>query len=87
MGGATFSQNTSTYVTTCTTDADCYTAATTLTAGNYAAATTDAEKAKRCCLSMGYTTEPTGTDLSVGIFSINLDMAYISYMATNWGMP
>ena len=30
---------------------------------------------------------PTGTDVSIGIFSINLDMAYISYMTTNWGMP
>jgi len=54
--GATFQASTSIYVKACKLDADCYPAS----AANpvFAAATTDAEKKVRCCLSMGYVGYP-----------------------------
>ena len=47
----------------CSTDADCYVAFTT---GGVAAATTGAEKAKRCCYYYGITDGPHGTNKYVG---------------------
>jgi hypothetical protein len=48
-------------LTKCTTDSDCY-PASVIVGGVYDAATTDAEKALRCCSYWTVLKEPTGTD-------------------------
>ena len=45
----------------CTTDSDCY-PASVVVGGTYDAATTDAEKALRCCSYVTVLKAPTGTD-------------------------
>ena len=57
--GTTFQSNTATsFQVGCSKDADCYAASTT---PYVVAATTTADKAKRCCMYFGYITAPTGT--------------------------
>ena len=79
MGG-TYVANTSSFSSQCTKDADCYAAVSSL---SVAAATTDAEKKKRCCQYMGYTTAPdqgTAAQKALGAttqLSLNL----------NYGLP
>ena len=80
--GATFQENTATtYQRKCTADADCNAASTTPLV---AAATTDTEKANRCCMYMGfYTTVPNSATSSQAVTAA----FYIASMNTYWGMP
>ena len=56
----------------CAADADCYKAL-----GGLAAATTDADKKKRCCMFWGVSTAPSGVNQSVGDAEIlSLTSAY-----------
>ena len=77
--GASYQANTSTLSVTCTKDADCYAASTI---ASVSAATTTAEKAKRCCMYLGMTTIPSGTssEMSNGDLDANIMNLY-------FGMP
>ena len=78
--GVIYQKNTSSSAVTCTKDADCYAASTIYNDGAVSAATTTAEKAKRCCMYFGMTTIPSGTGKANGDLSANL-------LALNWGLP
>ena len=80
--GVIYQQNSSSSAVTCTKDADCYAASTIYSNGAVSAATTTAEKAKRCCMYFGMTTIPSGTssEMSNGDLDANLMKLY-------YGMP
>tara|TARA_B110001450_G_C17413567_1_gene396805 strand:+ start:207 stop:587 length:381 start_codon:yes stop_codon:yes gene_type:complete len=81
--GASFTANTSVFVKSCNLDADCYEASSTPI---FAAATTDADKKKRCCLSMGYESTPVGTGVTTFLVG-DLSAVYVGGMNTYLGMP
>ena len=78
--GVIYQQNSSSSAVTCTKDADCYAASTIYTNGAVSAATTTAEKAKRCCMYFAMTTEPSGTNKTSGDFSA-------AFLNLSWGLP
>ena len=76
--GATFVTlaTTSTYGLKCTTDADCNVAKSDFNGLAYAAATTDAEKAKRCCWRYEVSKLASGDNKTTGEADLLLAKTY-----------
>ena len=78
--GNVFQYNTATTKTlSCEKDADCYVASSAL---SIAAATTTAEKAKRCCMHLGFRKYPAGTQAQITNGSLSA-----ASMSVHYGMP